>query len=317
VRRVTAEPAAVDIAEHDQPKKFAQEFVMTDFDLTAFSKAIADRAENAAAHTASISVHHHHSASAFHWRDGLYVAAEELVDPDAEVETTFASGESVKTEIVGRDASTGIVLIKPAGAQKLTPLKRAKDARAGSIVIVAGRNGASPLTGFGVVNEAGPAWRSMRGGQIDRRIGLSVGLDGRFEGAAALDAEGALIGMVLFGPRRRALVIPAETIDRVAPVLAEKGRVARGYLGAGLHPVRDAALNGAMVMRLDDDGPAKRAGLHLGDIITQWNGEAIAGSRDVIRRLGSDSVGTTVTLTLLRGGAEQKADVTIGERPAA
>ena len=60
---------------------------MTEFDLAGFSKAIADRAEAAAAHTASITVHRHHSASAFHWRDGLYVAAEELVDPDAEVET--------------------------------------------------------------------------------------------------------------------------------------------------------------------------------------------------------------------------------------
>ena len=148
----------------------------------------------------------------------------------------------------------------------------------------------------------------MRGGLIDRRIGLSGGLDGRFEGAAALDAEGALIGMVLFGPRRRALVIPAETIDRVAPVLAEKGRVGRGYLGAGLHPVRDVGLHGAMVMSLDEDGPAKKAGLHLGDIITAWNGEAVHGPRDLIRKLGSDSVGKKVALTLLRGGGRGQGD---------
>jgi S1-C subfamily serine protease len=157
----------------------------------------------------------------------------------------------------------------------------------------------------------------MRGGLIDRRIGLSGGLDGRFEGAAALDPEGALIGMVLFGPRRRALVIPAETVDRVAPLLAEKGRVARGYLGAGLHPVRDERLHGAMVMRLDDDGPAKRSGLHHGDIIAALNGEDIHGPRDIIRRLGADSVGMTVALTIVRGGAQHKVDVVVGERPAA
>ena len=157
----------------------------------------------------------------------------------------------------------------------------------------------------------------MRGGLIDRRIGLSGGLDGRFEGAAALDAEGALIGLVLFGPRRRALVIPAETIDRVAPVLAEKGRVARGYLGAGLHPVRHVGLHGAMVMSLDEDGPAKQAGLFIGDVITAWNGEVVRGPRELIRRLGPDSVGQTVTLSLVRGGAEEKATLTVGERPAA
>jgi S1-C subfamily serine protease len=290
---------------------------MADFDLAAFSKAVADRAEAAAAHTASITLHRQHYASAFYWRDGLYVAAEELVDPDAEVETVLASGDAVKTEIVGRDASTGIVLLKPAGATAITALGRAAAVRAGSITVVAGRNGASPLAAVVTVNEAGPAWRSMRGGLIDRRLGLSGGLDARFEGAAALDPDGALIGMVLFGPRRRALVIPAETIDRVAPVLASKGRVGRGYLGAGLHPVRDDKVRGAIVMRLDDGGPARQAGLHLGDIITEWNGDAVEGPRDIIRRLGTDSVGAAVALTILRGGASQKVDVTVGERPSA
>ena len=290
---------------------------MTQFDLSGFSKALADRAEAAGALTASVSIDRGHTASAFHWRDGLYIAAEESLDPEADIETTLASGETVKTELLGRDASTGIALIKPAGAAALAELKRAGETRAGSLAIIAGRSGTNAVAGWGVVNEAGPAWRSMRGGLIDRRIGLSGGLDGRFEGAAALDAEGALIGLVLFGPRRRALVIPAETIDRVAPVLAEKGRVARGYLGAGLHPVRNVGLHGAMVMNLDEDGPAKQAGLHIGDIITAWNGEVVRGPRELIRKLGPDSVGQTVTLSLVRGGAEDKATLTVGERPAA
>ena len=290
---------------------------MPEFDLAGFSKAVADRAEAAAALTASISVDRHHFASAFHWRDGLYVAPEEAVDPDAEIETTLASGENVKAELLGSDAATGIAVLKPAGASSLSSFAHARGVRTGALAIVAGRNGASPIAGFGVVNEAGPAWRSMRGGLIDRRIGLSAGLDGRFEGAAALDAEGALIGMVLFGPRRRALVIPAETIDRVAPVLAEKGRLARGYLGAGLHPVRDERLSGAIVMSLDDNGPAKRAGLYIGDVITQWNGEIVRGPRDLVRRLGPDSVGAAVKLSVLRGGQTQQVDLTVGERPAA
>jgi len=290
---------------------------MSEFDLAGFSKAVADRAEAASALTASISVGRHHSASAFYWHDGHYIAAEESIDEDAEIETTLPSGETVKTELLGSDASTGIALLKPAVTSAPVAFARAGDVRLGALAIVAGRAGASPILGFGVVNEAGPAWLSMRGGRIDRRFGLSAGLDERFEGAAALDAEGALIGMVLFGPRRRPLVIPASTIDRVAPILAEKRRVARGYLGAGLHTVREAGVRGAMVMSLDEDGPARRAGLHLGDIITEWNGEAVHDPRELARRLGSDSVGATVTLSILRAGVVQKTDVTIGERPAA
>jgi len=286
---------------------------MTEFNLSGFSGAIADLAEKAGPAVVSLSVHKRYSVSAFHWRDGFYVAPEERLESDEEPEITFANGATARGELVGRDPSTGIALLKAAGGSAVS-LAVAKDVRVGSVAITVGRSGQSALVAFGLVSEAGPSWRSMRGGLIDRRIGLSTPIGGRFEGAAALDAEGGLIGMVLFGPRRRPLVIPAETIERVAKTLAEKGHVARGYLGAGLHPVRQGTVRGAMVMSVDDDGPARQAGIHLGDIVTRWEGEAVEGPRDLIRRLGSDSVGTTVRLTILRGGAEQPISLTVGTR---
>lgn len=118
-----------------------------------------------------------------------------------------------------------------------------------------------------------------------------------FEGAATLDADGALIGMLLFGPRRRPLVIPASTIDRVAPVLAAKRRLLRWPFGAGLHSVKEGDIRGAMVMSLDQDKPS-RAGLHLGDIVTEWNGEAISDPREIARRLARQRRRCTATLSI-------------------
>jgi S1-C subfamily serine protease len=276
---------------------------------------VADLARSAAPALASLDVHPRHSVSAFHWRDGLYVTAEEVLDSGDDLEIVLHGGAVAKAELVGRDPSTGIALVRPEGAQASAVFAAAADVRAGSLTVIVGQGGASPLVAFGTVNEAGSSWRSMRGSLIDRRIGLSAPLDGRFEGAAALDAAGALIGLVLFGPRRRPLVIPAETIERAAAALKEKGHVARGYLGAGLHPVHHASIRGAMVMSLDDDGPARTAGLHLGDIITGWDSEAIHGPRDLLRRLGPDSVGSTVSLAILRGGEKREISVTIGSRP--
>lgn len=287
---------------------------MGEFNLSGFSKAITDLAERAGPAVASLALRRH-TVSAFHWRDGFYAAPEEHLESDEEPGITFEGGKTARGELVGRDPSTGIALIKAEGGDAASFVP-ARNVSAGSVVVTVGRSGASPLAAFGLVGEAGPAWRSMRGGLIDRRIGLSTPIGGRFEGAAALDAEGGLIGMVLFGPRRRPLVIPAETIDRVAKTLAEKGHVARGYLGAGLHPVRQGTVRGAMVMSVDDDGPARNAGIHLGDIIMRWDGEAVEGPRDLIRRLGSDSVGTTVTLAILRGGAEHTVSLTVGARPS-
>ncbi len=289
---------------------------MSDFNLSAFSDAIADVAAAAAPAVASFATHHHRTASAFHWRDGFFVTAEEAVEAGEEIGLTLASGETVKTELVGRDPSTGVALLKPASAPAGLPqLAQAGAVRPGNLAIAAGNSDGAALAVFGTVGEVGPAWRSMRGGTIDRRLNLAINTGGRFEGGPVLDAKGGLIGMLLFGPRRRALVMPYETIERAVATLREKGHVARGYLGAGLHPIRNGDTHGAMVMSLDDSGPAKAAGLHVGDIIVAWNGEAVRGPRELIRKLGPDSAGTTVTLGVSSGGTQRDVSITIGEKP--
>ncbi|RWE07934.1 MAG: serine protease, partial [Mesorhizobium sp.] len=204
--------------------------------LSAFSDAIADVAAAAAPAVASFVTHHHRTASAFHWRDGFFIAAEEAVEAGEEVELTLASGENVKAELVGRDPSTGVALLKPASAAASLPqLPQGAAVRPGHVAIAVGNSEGAALAVLGTVGEVGPAWRSMRGGTIDRRINLAINTGGRFEGGPVLDAKGGLIGMLLFGPRRRALVMPYETIERAVATLREKGHVVRGYLGAGLH----------------------------------------------------------------------------------
>jgi S1-C subfamily serine protease len=104
-----------------------------------------------------------------------------------------------------------------------------------------------------------------------------------------------------------------------------RGHVFRAYLGAGLRPLRRerrqddspaaSAGRGVLVVDVDPEGPAKKAGLLVGDVITSWKGKAIDGVRDVIYLLGSESVGTTVDLGLLRGGAPATLQVILGERP--
>ena len=105
----------------------------------------------------------------------------------------------------------------------------------------------------------------MRGGLIDARIELSVDLRRSSEGGLALDADGRAFGMAVFGPRRRTLVIPAATIDRVAATLVAKGRVARGYLGLGLQPVKlEGGGLGLMALSVDANGPGAAAGVKPG-----------------------------------------------------
>ncbi len=288
---------------------------MAAFDLGAFSDAVADIAATAQGVTAAIHLEHGRTASAFHWGDGVFVTAEERVDPDEPVTMTLANGETVRASLLGRDPSTGIALLKPEGEGTWAVLPKAGALRPGNIAVLVGRGADGELAVFGTAAEVGPAWRSMRGGTIDRRITLAASAGGRFEGGPVLDARGGLIGVLLFGPRMRALVIPHETVARAVEALRDNGHVSRGYLGAGLHPVRDANLKGAMVMRLDDEGPAKKAGMQIGDVIVGWNGDPVSGPRTLMRKLGTDSVGADVKLWIMRGGESRELPVTIGGRP--
>ncbi|MEO8881979.1 MAG: PDZ domain-containing protein, partial [Devosia sp.] len=65
------------------------------------------------------------------------------------------------------------------------------------------------------------------------------------------------------------------------------------------------------------DGPAAKAGLVVGDIITTWNGEAVDSVGAVSARLGTDVVGQTAKLGLVRGGNAIDVTITVGERPRA
>src|SRR6516162_9256823 len=153
-----------------------------------------------------------------------------------------------------------------------------------------------------------------------------LGVRGRAaEGGALVDLQGRVIGMTVLGPRRRALSIPSSTVDRAVDQLLARGQVFRGYLGAGLQPMKqERASNGSeasgsrrgvLVVSIDPNGPSARAGMLVGDIV--WNGEPIERVREIMRLLGPESIGSTVDLGLIRGGAPTALRVVIGERPVA
>jgi S1-C subfamily serine protease len=74
---------------------------------------------------------------------------------------------------------------------------------------------------------------------------------------------------------------------------------------------------GILVVSVDPDGPAARAGLLVGDIIVDWNAKQVDRVREVMRFLGPDSAGKTAELALIRGGTPTPLKITIGERPVA
>jgi S1-C subfamily serine protease len=266
------------------------------------------------------------AASGIHWRPGIIVTAEERLEQGEAILVTAPDGRQFAATLVGRDPSTDIAMLRIDGAG--LPVVETGDAgglRAGMLVASIGRHDGGPIAALGIVGFAGGAWRSARGGIIDGLLRLDLALDPAAEGGALVDIQGRVLGMTVFGPRRRALAIPASTIDRTVDLLLDKGHVARGYLGAGLQRVLlgkrpETAREherGLLVVSLDPDGPAARAGLVIGDILTYWNGTPVSRVGEIMSALGPDSVATVVELLLLRAGGPIRLKLALGARAPA
>jgi S1-C subfamily serine protease len=258
-------------------------------------------------------------SSGFIWRPGLIVTAEEALTGEGEIAITLAGGKTLATHLVGRDPTTDIALLRMDRSGPDPVLLTAASVSAGALAMAVGAEEGTPTATLGLVSRATGPWRSLRGGEIDARIELDLRLRQSSEGGLAIDAAGQAIGMVVLGPRQRALVIPTATIERVAAKLETHGRIGRGYLGLGLQAVviEGGEGSGAMVMSVDPQGPAVKAGIHQGDILVSLNNEPIRHVQSLLRTLGPESIGQKVTLGVRRAGETHQFPLTIAERPAA
>jgi S1-C subfamily serine protease len=113
-------------------------------------------------------------------------------------------------------------------------------------------------------------------------------------------------------------------VNRVLDGLLEKGRIPRGYLGVGLQPVRlpenlqlslqRQANRAAMILEVEPDGPADKAGVVIGDILVALDGKAVLRMEDVQAHLYGENIGKKMRATFLRGGSQREVDITVGER---
>ncbi|HEX8141082.1 MAG TPA: S1C family serine protease [Pyrinomonadaceae bacterium] len=274
------------------------------------------------------------------WRPGVVVSTNHTIRRDEEITLTLGDGTQLKASLAGRDSGTDLAVLRledgeaggtNASAQAAaasTQFAEASALKVGSLVLAVGR--AHPDQGvsasLGIIGAAGDGWRTWRGGVIDRLIRPDVSVFIGFSGGALVDGEGRVIGINTTGLARGAgLTIPAATVDRVVDQLLSSGRIARPYLGVGMHPVllpdklREqfnlAQQSGLMMLSVEADAPADRAGISIGDVLLALGEKPVADTEDVQAILGSAQVGAVIKARYLRGGDVKDAEITLGERP--
>jgi S1-C subfamily serine protease len=293
--------------------------------LSQLSDAISARAEAAKNAVVAVRLGETRHLTGLVWQSGVVVVSEQSLPRGDEFELVTPGGSTAAAKLAGRDASTNIAILKTDDSFPAPPFVAA-EAHIGTLALAIGADGAGGVSArLGMINLVGGEWHSRRGGLIDRRIVLDIGLAHREEGGPVFDAAGGCLGMSTFGPRGQVIVIPYATLMRVVPQLIKDGHVSRGWLGVALQAVAvpDALREGAdqssgmMVMSVVENGPAAQAGIVAGDIILSVDGISARRFRKIARYFGGDSIGRKADVRVIRGGAIITVQTTIAERRAA
>jgi S1-C subfamily serine protease len=291
--------------------------------LTQFSAAVTECAAAARPLVAAIRTRRHAWQSGTLWRKDVVVASEQALPKTEEAEITLADGRSFAARLAGRDPGTNIAVLRLDDSPQAA-WSAAAEPHPGAIVLALAADGmGGGAMRLGAIHSVGPAWHSRAGGRIDHRIWLDLRLAGSEEGGPVIDAAGGLLGISTLGPRRRALVIPTATVERVLEPLLSIGRIARGWLGLAVQPVtvpetpHDGAgqTRGLMVLGVTRDGPAAQAGVLMGDILVAIDGAMVTAMSQLAELLGPEAAGKQVQLRLIRAGNVQSVNATVGERP--
>jgi S1-C subfamily serine protease len=294
-------------------------------DLRDVSDALASLAETAAAGVVHVHARRRIGSSGVVWSsDGLVVTADHAVEIEDEISATLPSGESAPARLVGRDPGTDVALLR-LETTGLTPPQWSAEgaARPGQVVLGVLRSPRTHRASLGIVGAAGGEWRAPAGGRLERYLETTLPLQPGFSGSLLLDAGGSGLGMNTTGLLRgMAMAVPHAALRRVVEALLAHGTIRRGYLGIGTYPVRLSTAvarqtgqdTGLIVLSVQPDSPAEKAGLTQGDVLIALDGRPTAHVGELHALLDEESVGREVAARIARAGAVEERRLTVGAR---
>jgi serine protease Do len=260
--------------------------------------------------------------------DGYAVTNNHVVDSADKVEVTTDDGKTYSAKVIGTDPRTDLALIKVEGGSNF-PYAKLSDGkpRIGDWVLAVGNPfGLGGTVTAGIVSASG---RDIGNGPYDDFIQIDAPVNKGNSGGPAFNTEGEVMGVntAIYSPSGGsvgiAFSIPAATVKNVVAQLKDKGTVSRGWIGVQIQPVTaDIAdslglkkAEGALVAEPQANGPAAKAGIESGDVITAVNGEPVKDARELARTIGSLPPGNAVKLNVLHKGQDKVVNLTLGQLP--
>jgi putative serine protease PepD len=238
-------------------------------------------------------------------------------------------GRSLDGRVKGVDASVdlAVVLIDPSGMPKgVKPLQLAdsRTVQVGDTAIAIGNPfGLDRTATEGIVSALGREIRAPNGFQIDSVIQTDAPINPGNSGGPLLDDAGHVIGVNSQiatagsgGNVGVGFAVPSNTVRQVVPQLERGLKVKHAYLGVQTSAPTPSAPDGAEVQSVVPGGPAEKAKIRTGDVITKIDGQPVKSPADVSAAINGKQPGDNVTVQVERNGLTQEVTATLGNRPA-
>ncbi len=263
--------------------------------------------------------------------DGYVVTNNHVIADADDITVNLSDGRRLEAEIVGTDPATDLAVLRVIEGAPFEYVSLASElnVRVGDWVVAVGNPfGLGGTATTGIISATG---RQVGAGQAYTDfLQTDAAINRGNSGGPMFDLNGHVIGVnsAIISPTGGnvgiGFAIPSDLASSVVAQLIEAGEVQRGYLGVApadltddlkLAMGLDEALEGVLINQVLPGTPAEEAGLENGDVVTEVNGQAIDGARELTRRVGAFMPGEDVRFTVIRDEEEMSFTVELAERP--
>ncbi len=258
---------------------------------------------------------------------GYVLTNNHVVDGAVAIRVKFDDGRSYDGTVLGTDPATDIALVKlknPPANLAVLKLGDSDAMRVGDWVVAIGNPfGLASSVSVGILSAKA---RDIHAGNYDDFLQTDAAINPGNSGGPLFNLKGEVIGIntaIVAGGSGIGFAVPSNLAKALVPQLEKSGSVTRGYIGIGLQkltPELAKALGapsaqGALVTAVLPDQPGARAGLKQDDVITQVDGQAVSSESQLRRTVALRAPGSSVELTVYRGGKPREVKVTLTTRP--
>ena len=302
--------------------------------LVSLSEEIENVADKVSQSVVSVHSRTRGNGSGVVWSsDGLIVTCSHIVRKLDELEVSLSNGKSFPAKVIGNDPYSDIALLKIQANGKndsisLNPIEigDSENLKAGQFVLaLANPFGEYPSITEGIItSERSSLGGSQCGAITDNIVITDARLNPGYSGGPLVDVEGKMIGLNAAYVSSRGIAIRASKVRNITDQLAKDGAIKIAYLGivtdeislpsevgAQLEPSQE---EGLILLSVEKDSAAKKAGLLMGDIIVKFDDEPITDIHDLRRQLlKQDVIGKSVKIVIIRGEKKSELTLTPGE----